>query len=899
MLVGREPEQRRIGQLLDEARAGRSGALAIHGDAGIGKSALVEFAVAAAGDMTVIDGLGVESEAEIPFGALYSLLRRHLDHLDALPGPQAEALRGAFGLADSSAGGRDRFLIGAATLTLLAEIAGERPLLCVVDDVQWLDRASSDALQFAARRLGADPLAMIFVVRDDGERSPIQGVPGLRLAALDEADAGRLLDARSPGLATPTARRVLAEAAGNPLAIIEFGADAVPGAAVGPLPVAGRVQEAFRSRLAALPEATRLLLVVAAAEGSAELDVILRAAARCGVAAADLDAAERARLVTVSGDEVRFRHPLVRSVVYQAAPHHQRLTVHAALAAELSGRWHADRRAWHQAAAATGPDEEVAAELERTARRAEERGGAMAVAAAYERAARLSTDGEARARRIVHAARAAYDAGRPAWAARLAAEAGSSTGDPRLAAEMTFIRAQVEYEATGPAADAALALDAAEIVSAVDPEAATSMLTEAVFAARDACAHDLMGRCADDLRGLDLPDGSTARVLAGGLIGWSDLLRGEPESAVPPMRALVRTVRDGEVDGYLERLCAAYSALLIGDDDTAATVLAAASDDMRAEGALTWLAYLLEGEALGAMMRGDLRDAGTAVSEGLSLASDLGMRIQTTIYETMEVWNAAALGDEERCRELAGGVLDRAAFHPPATALALWGLSVLDLASGRAAAALDRLEAVCGGPARYDVVIRAVPDHVEAAARAGRHELGRDHLPGFDRWARQTGRDPVLALSRRCHALLAPDDRAEQSFAEALGLHRPGSYDEARTRLVYGEWLRRRRRRADAAAELVRARDTFDRLGAAAWAARARAELDVLGAPSAAARTTDPRGRLTPQELQVVRLAAAGHSNREIAARLFLSPRTIGHHLYRAFRKLGVSRRIELTRLDL
>ncbi|KAB2346536.1 helix-turn-helix transcriptional regulator [Actinomadura rudentiformis] len=883
MLVGREPEQEHITGLLTEARAGRSAALAIYGEAGIGKSTLVEFAVAAARDMTVMRGLGIESEAEIPFGALFSLLHPYLHHIEALPGPQAAALRGAFGLADT--GASDRFLIGAATLTLLAEIAGERPVLCVVDDAQWLDRASSDALQFAARRLGADPIAMIFALRDEGERSPVQGIAGLRVTALSDADADRLLNARSPGLAAPVAKRVLAEAAGNPLAIIELGdGSATP---VGPLPVAGRVQEAFRARLAALPAATRSVLAVAAADETAGLNVVLRAAARIGAGAADLDAAEQAGLVSFAGDEVRFRHPLVRSVAYQSTSHHQRIAVHAALAAELPGEQHADRRAWHRAAAATGPDEEVAAELERAARRAQDRGGPMAVAAAYERAARLSTDSEGRARRIVNAARAAYDAGRPAWAARLAAEGAASTEDSRLAAEATFIRAQVEYEATSPAADAALALEAAELITG---EAAASMLTEAVFTARDAGAHDLMLRAAGHLEKLELPDGSPLVFVVEGLIGWARLLHGEPEPAVPAMRALVGTA----FDGYLERLCAAFTGLLIADDDVAGTLVDSIAADARADGALTWLTYILEVVALGNIVRGEFRDAESAVAEGASLAADIGMDVQKAIFDAMAVCLAGIFGDEERCASP-----DGAAFHPPVTALAHWGRGLLHLAAGRADEALERLDTVCRGPARYDVLIRAVPDHVEAAVRAGRLELGREHLPAFDRWAEQTGREPVLALSRRCRALLSSDDAAEEHFVAALRLSdgsRP--YDEARTRLVYGEWLRRRRRRTEAASELAQARDTFDRLGATPWAARARAELGVLGGPSTSSAAA-PHNRLTPQELQVVRLAAAGHSNREIAAQLFLSPRTIGHHLYRSYRKLGISKRIELTQLQL
>ncbi|TWD84686.1 regulatory LuxR family protein [Kribbella amoyensis] len=903
MVVGRDSERERVAAVLGAARGGRSGALVVSGEVGAGKSTVLEFAVGAAEGMVVLSAAGTESEAEIPYGALHLLLHRYLDRLDAVPRPQAAALRAAFGLAEPGAGSGDRFLVGAATLSLLAELAGEQPLVCVIDDAQWLDQASADALYFAARRLGADPIAMLFAVRDEGDPVPA-GIETVRLPALSPAEAEQLLTETAPDLAVPVRNRVLAEAAGNPLAIVELGAatgqDRPPADdQVAPLRVAGRVQGVFRAQLGQLPAATRLVMAVAAADQSVGLDTTLRAAAELGTAVGDLEPAEQARLVQVTGNEVHFRHPLVRSVVYQDTPHHQRITIHAALAAVLTDRRDADRRAWHRAAAATGADEEIAEELERAARRAQDRGGMMAVAVASERAARLSTDDRARARRIVQAARAAYDAGRPQWANDLALEAAAGTDEPALVAEATFLRAQVEYESMSPEGDARLALEAAELVARSDPELAASMLTEAVYAARDAAAPDLLARGVGLLEQLDLPADSGHRLLAAGLIGWNHLLAGESQVAIPLMRSLVSAAESGALSGHLEGLGAGFTGLLAGQDQGARALLEAATAAFRAEGALTWLTYALEPLAIEQLLRGDFHGAEASVAEGSALASALGMAMQAAIFDAIAIWLAALFADEKRCHALASTTAPAAKAHPAITALAEWGLAMLDLAAGRSSAAFDRLDTVCGGPARYDVVIRAVPDHVEAAVRSGRPEAGRRYLAGFDLWAGASGQPHLLALSRRCHALLDADARAEDHFTAALDLHGSRRYDEARTELAYGEWLRRRRRRADAKDVLIRARDGFERLGATGWAARARAELDILGGAAAPADDADLRSRLTPQELQVVRLAAAGYSNREIAAQLFLSPRTIGHHLYRAFPKIGISKRIELTQLDL
>ncbi|MEU6788952.1 AAA family ATPase [Nonomuraea angiospora] len=980
MVLGRIAERARIDDLLASARTGRRGALLITGEAGIGKTVLLDYAAAAAADLRVLRGVGIESEAELPFAGLHLLLCPYLDRLGTLPGPQAAALRTAFGLDEGTVG--DRFLIGAATLALLSELSGDGPLVCLIDDTQWFDRASLDALLFATRRMHADPVAMVFAARSgDGDAPPCQAeacirpaplagdsasvsfaapVPGLdvlRLAALDEESATSLLDVHARGLVGPLRERVLAESRGNPLAVIELATTLnalqgdgrpAPPLRPGPLPAAGHVQDGFQAQIAGLPEATRLLLLIAAADDTGSLPVILRVSTLLGVSAADLEPAERARLVVLSdglspGGSVAFRHPLIRAAAYEVAPHAARVRVHEAFARALDGAYDVDRRAWHLAAAAPGPDEEAAAELERAARRAGRRGGVTAMMSAFERAAQLSTDETRRAWRLIAAARAAFEAGladraveladqaaempdRPAgpvdrtlglpdpdaWPAAPAPEmpdrgvgpagrfpqpAGRPVRpfrDPSLRAEAAWIRAQVEYERAAPAVAAALALDGATPIAATDPGRAVSILTEAVWYARDAGDHDLVRQCAALLETVE----PGAPVVAG-LIGFRHLYDGRPAAGVPPMRELAGSARQGKAGGFVERLIAGFAGMLVAEDEIATEVLESLVADVREQGAVSRLTYALEPLAIVQLLRGRFMDADAGVTEAVSLATDLGQDLQVVVLNAIAAWLAAVGGDEISCRSLAAGVLEHRTRHPTDAALASWALGLLHLAGGRFDEAAARLDEVCGGPARHDFLIRAVPDHVEAAVRAGLPEQAARHLPALSDWAEQTGRPHAIALARRCAALLADEDAAGH-FTAALELHErdPRQYDEARTRLAYGEWLHRDRRHTEAKDQLADALAAFERLGARTWASRARAELSALGErPSDRPRALDPLARLTPQELQVVRLAAAGMSNREIATRLFLSPRTVGHHLCKAYPKLGVTRRGELSQL--
>ncbi|MEJ3659298.1 AAA family ATPase [Actinomycetes bacterium KLBMP 9759] len=903
MMLGRVAERARLDELLAGARAGRGGALLVHGEAGIGKTVLLGHVAAA--DVRVLRGVGIESEAEVPYAGLHLLLYPHLDLLDVLPAPQAAALRIAFGLVEGPA--RERFLVGAATLSLLSELARESPLVCLIDDAQWFDQASADALLFAGRRLEAEPIAMVFAARDDTGRFAAHGIDTLPLTRLDQDSCTSLLNQHAGRLAEHLRARILSEARGNPLAIVELTTavteqrtDRAWSLPYEPLPVAERVQSTFQAQVNALPEATQRMLLIAAADGTANVELIMEAAGRLGLSAGDLEPAERARLVRVAGDALTFRHPLIRAAVYQGAPRAWTTDVHKALADSTPGGQDDDRRAWHLAAASAAPDEAVARELDRAAHRARQRGGSAAVAAALEGAARLSTDDALRAERLVGAARAAFDAGRLDRAAEFAEQGGRLTGDNRLVAEAVWIRGQVAYERESPATCAALCLQAAAPIVGSHPELAVSILTDAIGCAKDACVHDLVRDGIRRLQAVTLEPGSAQSPVRAGMVGLGELIEGRPTpQAVAATRELVAAARSGRVTGFVERVLAAYLALMIAADDDATRLMEALVAETRQQGSLSWLPYAQEPLAIAQLLRGEFRNAETTIAEAIALATELGQDTQAGIMNAIPAWLAAVAGDAAECRARAGTALRARASHPTNGALASWAVGVLDLAGGRFESAAEHLDGVCGGPAAHDFPIRAVPDHVEAAIRNRQPERAERHVAAFRDWARHTGRPHATALVHRCDALLAPGEEAEEHYAAAVRLHRSDSrlYDLARTSLLYGEWLRRWRRRTDARTRLTEALSAFEQLGATAWAERARTELAALGdRPVARSLDADPVARLTPQERQVARLAAAGLSNGDIAAQLFLSPRTVGHHLYRAYPKLGVTKRMELSR---
>ncbi|GAA1560073.1 LuxR family transcriptional regulator [Actinomadura kijaniata] len=864
MLYGRDTQRTRIAALIDDARdRSRSGALVLRGEAGIGKSALLDWAAeyfGGAGEM--LRATGFEAETAIAFAGLTQLLWPIRDRLPELPGPQADALCGALGVPGTRAEPGDPFTSGLAVLTLLADLAENGPVLCLVDDAQWLDRPSAEALLFAARRLSAEGVVVLFATREEGFTEA--GLPEEHLERLGRADAERLLAGLD--LSPSSRRRVIIESRGNPLALQEFGA-AGPRAAGGhaPLPVTERVLAAFRRQIAALPERTRLMLLLLAAEGRGYMPAVLGAAERFGVGLADLEAAEQARLVEVTGTEVAFRHPLIRSAAYQAAPVARRIAVHEALYHSADDP---SCRARHRAASTTSPDEDVAAELAGAGDLARRQSGYATAAYLYRQAAALTPGRGPRGRRLLLAAEAVLTAADAAAAEEMAAAAERLTDDPAARARLAEVRAAVEHERGEPRAAARMLID-----HAPDGDTQAMLRTAAVYAwtGGEAGAVRQAAALLDDgfLRGLAL------------------LVDDDPGGGMP---LLAKAVADAD------RTHALHAAVILGADETARDLAAAQVARLRREGQVGALPMALQAQAQVLIAFGRHADARAAAAEAAALAGDTGFGRRARRLDAVLARLAAIEGDEDRLAELTAHAPAPGGEHADAAH------ALLELGRGRHEAALRRLEEIAQGPRRHTMIAMvALADLVEAAVRAGRPDRARPALDRFAAWARAGEQAWALGVLARCEGLLAD---AEEPFAEAVRRHERATrpFERARTELLYGEWLRRHRRRSDARGPLRSALEIFERLRAAPWAERARTELRATGeqggAPAAERATAaDLLDRLTPQERQVVVLAAEGISSREIAAQLFLSPRTVEYHLYKAYPKLGISSRRELSQL--
>jgi DNA-binding CsgD family transcriptional regulator len=896
VLYGRDAERATITGLLDGVRAGTSEVLVLRGEPGIGKSALLDDAVAQSAGLRVIRGAGYEAEAELAFAGLHLLLGSDLDRIDALPGPQRAALEGAFGLGPAPPA--DRLLVGLAVLSLLAELSEERPLLCVVDDAQWLDGASAEALLLAGRRLHAEGVCLLLAARDDAFAAP--GLPELRLSGLPEDVAGDLLDARGT-LAADIRRRVLDEAHGNPLALLELPAALAreqPGGTSGTVPLSARLQVAFHGQVSRLPAATQTMLLVAAAEETGELDVVIGAAAALGAGLDALAPAEEAGLIHLTGPALTFRHPLVRAAVYQRAPLVQRMAAHRALGDVLTAPDQADRRAWHLAAAASGPDEGVAVELERSAERARHRVGYAAAASAHERAARLSPDRDAQARRLTLAAEDAVKAGQVDRAAALADRAARLTDDPRLRATQMYVRAVAHFW-QGPFATAhRLLLDGAALIEKGAPQLAVRMLIQALHTGWY-LGEEPLTESFDRLAALHPgPDDPLAPVV-GYALGVLRPILDRPGPPLEPAVEVAARARAAGADGPRDLVQVCGATLIAGDDTATYELGTELAAEVRGEGGFGLLPTVLFFLAEAELFHGRHRDALATASEGLRIAQETGQLQWISQLSSFLAYLAAVGGDEPRCRGLAADALADTGGAAAGEPWAHWALGLLNLCLGRAEEALSRLETLVTGPQRYHVAaVRCVPDLVEAAVRLGTPGRAAGPLAAFSTWAAAVDRRWAHALLLRCRALLAPDDQAAARYAEALDLHdeaRP--FDRARTALLYGEALRRSRHKAEARTQLRAALETFGRLDAAPWAERARTELTATGGAAPAPDTPGPLAALTPQELQIVRLAARGLSNRDIAAHLFLSPRTVGYHLYKAYPKLSIQSRRDLSAL--
>ncbi len=906
MFYGRREERALLAALLADARGGRSGVLVVRGEAGIGKRTLLWDAAEQAGDFRLLRGGGVDFEVELAFAALHQLLRPVLDRLDRLPAPQASALRGAFGLAEGQA---NRFLIELAVLSLLTGLAAEQPVLCLVTDAQWLDRPSADALVFVARRLGAERIVLLLAARDDDLRQfHAPGLPELRLGGLEPAAAGQLLEARAGEIDPEVRARLIEETGGNPLALLELPASLSGEQLAGrePLPeripLSTRLQRTFLERVRRLPAATQTLLLVAAAEGAGDPATVLAAGHALGLGPEALEPAERAGLVHVTGRQLEFCHSMVRSAIYDGATFIARQAAHRALLEVLEGEQHAGRRAWHLAAAAIGPDERVARVLEDSADRARRRGGPATAAAALERAAALTPERASRVRRLVAAAEYGWEAGHADRALALLDQIEPVTTEAAVRAHIAHLRGEIELGAGTPATACTLLVEGAELIGESEPSSAREMLvlaTWAALAAGDpARVVDQIGPASSRLPGPD--DVRVERIVAS--LEAAGLGRRSPAAATADVPREATTTWPHPAFTWM------WPMLVVAEptgDVTADQRYARSVAAHRAAGTVSTLTVGLANLALAEAALGRWPDAIRHATEGLRLAREIGQSATAGYFLAMLAGIAAEQGRADDCRRLADEALAVAVPRRLAVvaALASWTLAALDLTEGRPAVALDRLQAL-GTPqhptAHAPVALLATGTLVEAAAHANLLERMEPLVARFERWADWDQRAWTRMIACRCRALISQGAQAERHFQAALAVGGLGELplDLARTELLFGEWLRRARRRADARTHLRTALELFERLGATPWAERARAELRASGET---VRKRDPstHEQLTPQELQVARLAAQGLRNREIAARLFLSPHTVSYHLHKVFSKLGIAYRADLRGHDL
>lgn len=909
MLYGRRIEAAAVERLIAGARSSQSGALVVRGEPGVGKSALLVHAEEQATDMRVLRSVGIEAESELAFAGLHQLLHPVLDRLERLPEPQVAALGGALGLRQASVG--DRFLVGVGVLSLLAEAGEEAPLLAVIDDAHWLDQPSADALTFAARRLEAEGVVLLFAALEGGVRQfEAPGLAELTLRGLDRKPANELLAERVRSPLAPAVRdRLVDSSGGNPLALIELptllsdaqlaGREALPD----PLPESAEMEWAFSERARRLPPTVQTLLLLVSADDSGRLATVVDAAAMLGVEPSAFDLAETVGLIQVSDGGVAVRHPLIRSALYRGATSRQRRDVHRVLAEVLDREQDADRRAWHRAAAALGEDDNVAQELELTAERARRRSGFAAAARALERAAELSGDDEARGRRLVRAAEDAWLAGRPEHALALIARTAHLVTDPLVRADVVHLRGTIELRCGVPA-DALVTLSggAAEI-AAMAPAKATEMLIEAGQSASyagDAAQIVEMGRRAKTLLRADDADQHFSVDVTAGV---GSLLAGDARQAVPLLREALELAAQFQDPRrlVLAGVCAGY----LGDEATELELYWRAATRAREEGGVGTLPYVLEYLARAEAVSGRYAAAAAHASEGLRLASETGQQNSICHMRASLALIAAAQGREDDCRAHAAEALAQAGSRGLGyqAALAEWALARLALGLGRSAEALALLEQIARagvGAGHPFVKLVSTPDLVEAAVRVADTGRAQTALAGFERFAQETAPPWALALAARCRGLLSAGSTANHHFREALRWHGESArlFDRARTELVFGESLRRAGRRNEARTQLRAALEAFERAGATSWSERARSELRVSGA-TARKRIPSAIDQLTPQELQVTQFVAEGATNKEVAARLFLSPRTIDYHLRKIFTKLGITSRAELIRLSL
>ncbi|GGM97103.1 helix-turn-helix transcriptional regulator [Streptomyces fuscichromogenes] len=900
-MVGRQAEREAIGRLLASVRDGFSGVLVFTGDAGAGKSRLLEYAAESAQDLTVVRLVGVEAETRLGYGALHRLLRPHFGRLSALPHRQRDALNAAFGLTDAAPS--DLHLVGLAALTLLSDVATAAPMLCLIDDVQWLDRESAETLAFVARRLYADCLGLLFAGRDGtGGHDVFGALPALRLEGLADVEARALLTHGVTGhLDQAVAERLVAGTAGNPLALLELAVNLGPEQLAGvtplpePLPVNRHLEEHFRQAAALLPADTQTLLLLMATTPTDDQAALRRAAGALGLSIRSATPAVDAGILR-RGTTVGFRHPLIRSAVHSAASVEERRSVQAALAATSAP----ERRAWHLAEATDGPDDNVAAALEAVSDLAQARGGYSEQALVLTRAAEMTTHPGKRAERYLDAAAAHLTSGNlPAVRPLLEVATPDLTG-PVARARATRLRASVELFNSRPREVPAMLLEAVADLGTTDPVASWDLLREATYAA-------IVG-------GRTITGTTTREVARVTADAWREpaLPAWSPD---PLMAALARSVAYGYAAGA-PALAAALARLRTADDlqeeNAFSVMVSIASDELwdieakgeilgklvtadRARGALHGLSM-----ALTALATVEIWDGRFAAAESCYIEADDYMAA-TGLRESGDFHKALLYAWTGRETELRAAV---AAMNALAESLGIgstyrWSgqaLSIFEIGRGRYREALDALLMVF---AERSVVIGDVnlAGMVEAGLRAGDRDAAAMAMERMEERAPVAGTPWALGLLARCRALMTDDDGAEHLYQESISqLEKvPVAVELAWSRLLFGEWLRRRRRRADARVQLRAAYEAFESWGAAPFAERARAELLATG-ERARKRTVDTQFDLTPQERHVAMLAASGLTNPEIATQLFVTTSTIEFHLSRVFRKLGITSRKQIGR---
>jgi DNA-binding CsgD family transcriptional regulator len=899
---GRSSECAKLDQLVSAVRRGESRSLVLRGEAGIGKTALLEYLIASASDLTVVRAVGVESEMELAYASLHQLCAPLLDRLESLPGSQRQALEIVFGLSVGDA--PDRFLVGLAALSMLSDAAEERPVLCVVDDAQWLDQSSALTLGFVARRLLAEPIGLVFAAREPGDQ--LRHLPDLPVVGLRNREALALLSSAVRfRLDKQVRNRIVAETRGSPLALLELprGLSDTELAGFGTSsasPLSNGVEESFRRQLAALPDETRRLLLIAAADPLGEPTILWRAAERQGISAEAGGPAEEAGLCEF-GARVRFRHPLVRAAAYTAGPSDERRRAHAAIAEVTDAEADPDRRAWHRALASAGPDDAVADELERSAGRARGRGGQAAAAAFLRRAADLTLDPERRAERALAAADAAYLAGSAEDALRLAAVAGRGRLNEFQRARVDALRGRVATMQRRAGDAPPLLLGAARRLELFDRRVARDTYRDAfiaaIYAGRFAGETDLPEVAAavrSAAPSVEPPSATDALLDAAALLiddGWA-------AGAVPAQRALADFLVTPTSHGLeLHWLFFAYRIATYLWEDAAWDALSRRILALvRDTGVLALLPMAAAARVGWELLAGDLAAASAlvveqdTVQEAIGGDSSPGSRIALAAY---------------RGREAEVAQLDEATTRDAVTrgdgqweALRHWSTAVLCNGLGLYDEAFTAAQLGTAYPTGQHVSSWALVELVEAAARSGRREAAADALGQLAEMARACTTDWVLGVEARAQAIMADPTDAEELHHHAIELlgRTPFRTELARAHLLHGEWLRREGRRLDARDQLRTAHLMFTSMGAEAFAARAGRELLATG-ETARKRTDESRDELTAQETQIARLARDGLSNADIGARLFISPRTVEYHLHKVFIKLGISTRAHLDRV--